>query len=44
MRAHCAACRQAVAVLQPRVIDVTRGQYVIEGRCKNCGEPVTFNV
>jgi hypothetical protein len=41
---HCANCRQSVVVLKARIVGVAGNRYLLEGRCKRCGEPVPFTV
>jgi hypothetical protein len=41
---HCANCDQSVIVLKARIVGVAGNRYLLEGRCKRCGEPVPFTV
>jgi len=41
---HCTNCSQSVIVLKARIVGVAGSRYLLEGRCKRCGEPVPFTV
>jgi ribosomal protein S27AE len=41
---HCANCGQSVIVLKARIVGVAGDRYLLEGRCKRCGESVPFSV
>jgi len=44
MKAHCRACRQTVAILNPSSMDLNTGNYVVRGECDNCGAEVLLIV
>ncbi len=41
---HCANCDQSVIVLKARIVGVAGNRYLLEGRCRQCGETVPFSV
>ena len=41
---HCTNCRQSVIVVKARIVGVAGNRYLLEGRCKRCGETVPFSV
>ncbi|HYM49233.1 MAG TPA: hypothetical protein VET65_01555 [Candidatus Limnocylindrales bacterium] len=44
MKAHCRACRVAVALCNPEVVNVPTGNYIVRGACERCAGEVLLIV
>ncbi len=44
MKGHCRVCRRDVAIQHPHAVDLTTGNYVVQGECEACGSEVVLIV